>query len=273
MRLEITRRRVLSGSILLIAMLLMLTLTGEPNAKAEPQAALAIIPLAEALIKAAPSISSFFQKLFPDPAKAKKDQTDKEKTETASQNKGKSQLEGSVVREKVLATVLRASSGAASGTAAMTQAIKNHVTTTDGEKVDLRQMWSEVSSKLKTIAKGAPNLDVFLAGSEQKLALQTVIDYSNSMPEEVNKEIEGKDATSCTALQKSMSDLGAALLRLNNAGAEELNVIADSIAVLTLPEADQTPAKGKVKADGLNKSIGFGHIDEILIPNPKPAAD
>jgi hypothetical protein len=113
------------------------------------------------------------------------------------------------------------------------------------------------------------SLDNFQAGSVQKLRLQAVVDYSGSMPEEVNKEIEGKDAASCKALQGSLSDLEKALQELNDAGAEELNVIADSLAALTLAEGDQTPAKGKVKADGLNKKIGFENLkalDNLVAP-------
>jgi hypothetical protein len=256
MKSKLMQHRALSGSILFIATVLMLTPLSE-SAKAEPQAAALAIPLGEALIKAAPSISSFFSKLFPDPKKAKPDQQKQAKDDSKSQSEGKKALEGPITREKVLATVLRASSGAASGTAAMAQAVKNHVTTTDGEKVDLRQMWSEVSAKLKKIAASTPNLEIFIAGSEQKLALSDVIDYSASMPGEVDKEIEGKDAASCTALQKSLFNLQNALLRLNNAGAEELNVIADSLGALTLPAGEQTREKGKQKADELNKSIGF----------------
>jgi hypothetical protein len=265
MKLNAVRHRVLSGSILFVATVLMLTVLSEPTAEARPQAAAVAIPLAEALIKAAPSISSFFKKLFPDTSKAKPDQKKQEADISKAQNDGKTQLQGSVVREKILATVLRASSGAATRVASMSQMISNHTVTTEGEKVELRKMWSVVANDLKNIAKSAPNLSVFQAGSVQKLRLQAVVEDSGSMPEEVLKEIEGKDAPSCAALQGSLKDLGTALQDLNDAGAEELNVIADSLAALTLPEGDQTPEKGKKKADDLNKEIGFQDLQAIPI--------
>lgn len=242
-------RRIVSGSVAFVAIALMLNDTVQPPV-AKAQAAAVAVPLVEALVKAAPSISSFFQKLFPK-ANAKPEQNAAKQKAVDEQNGGKKLLDTSITREKVLAKVMRASSGAASGTASMSQAVKNLIVTTDADKVMLRQMWSDVSNRLKNIAKATPNTDSFLAGSEQKLALDDVIDDSGSMPEEVLKEIEGKDAASCEALRKSLSKLGSDLLRLNNAAAEELNVIADSLATLSLPQNEQTPEKGKQKADGL----------------------
>lgn len=79
------------------------------------------------------------------------------------------------------------------------------------------------------------------------------------MPEEVSKEIEGKDPENCKALQKSLDNLQKALTRLSDAGNEELNVVADSLAAITLPEGQQTIENGKKKADELG-SKGFTNM-------------
>ncbi len=255
---RVNRRAVLSGAIIVAAIILMTTVMSEPVAKAEPQAAAVAVPLITALVKAAPSIGSFFSKLFPKDNANKAQRTAKDGA-VSDQNTGKTLLEGSITRQRTLAEVLRATSGAATGTAAMAQLVKNHTSTSDGEKVDLRQMWSEVSSKLKKIAQASPHPEVFEAGSEQKLALANVDDYAGSMPEEVSKEIEGKDPENCKALQKSLDNLQKALTRLSDAGNEELNVVADSLAAITLPEGQQTIENGKKKADELG-SKGFTNM-------------